>query len=174
MQEQQFENFGACREVKFHRARSLKRSRVRPSSSSDFRSGSRPCKKSNARRRRRKFFSTIVPRGGNMLLHACENAISKNDVLCILPTRDFSHSLGHSRRYCHVRGMSDCIVQSRTWGRGVRKRCRRNRIHPLRMMPPSGPGLMGNLAEAADSSTEPGRGSRFIRELYEKLSLLGS
>jgi hypothetical protein len=26
MQEQQFENFGACREVKFHRARSLKRS----------------------------------------------------------------------------------------------------------------------------------------------------
>jgi len=37
MQEQQFENFGACREVKFHRARSLKRSRVRPSSSSDFR-----------------------------------------------------------------------------------------------------------------------------------------
>jgi hypothetical protein len=27
MQEQQFENFGACREVKFHRARSLKRSR---------------------------------------------------------------------------------------------------------------------------------------------------
>jgi hypothetical protein len=39
MQEQQFENFGACREVKFHRARSLKRSRVRPSSSSDFRSG---------------------------------------------------------------------------------------------------------------------------------------
>jgi hypothetical protein len=40
MQEWQFENFGACRELKFHRARSLKRSRVRPSSSSDFRSGS--------------------------------------------------------------------------------------------------------------------------------------
>jgi hypothetical protein len=33
---------------------------------------------------------------------------------------------------------------------------------PLRMMPPSGPGLMGDLAEAADSSTEPGRGSRLF------------
>jgi hypothetical protein len=36
------------------------------------RSGSRLCKKSNARRRRRKLFSTIVPRGGSMLPRASE------------------------------------------------------------------------------------------------------
>lgn len=57
MQEQQFENFGACREVKFHRARSLKRSRVRPSSSSDFRSGSRLCENAKAINRDRTSYS---------------------------------------------------------------------------------------------------------------------
>ena len=63
--------------------------------SRNFRNGSRLCENSTAHRRRRKFFSTIVLDAGRVL--TIGNATWKNFVLYIVPAREFSHSLGHSR-----------------------------------------------------------------------------
>jgi hypothetical protein len=64
----------------------------------DFRFGSRLCENSIARRRRRKFFSTIVLDGDSTPPHASRTAIWRNCVLCIFPAREFSHGLGRDIR----------------------------------------------------------------------------